>query len=57
MISPQNLTVACAAVGLPGREPWTVGLLLVIPLTSGYGSGSARSPDTALSAGRVVCGH
>ncbi|MFJ3195109.1 L-lactate permease [Streptomyces griseoviridis] len=40
MISPQNLTIACAAVGLAGREgdvlrkvlPWSVGLLLVMCL-------------------------
>ncbi|MER0244747.1 L-lactate permease [Streptomyces sp. HSW2009] len=40
MISPQNLTIACAAVGLPGREgallrkvlPWSLGLLLVMCL-------------------------
>ncbi|MFI1032438.1 L-lactate permease [Streptomyces sp. NPDC020951] len=40
MISPQNLTVACAAVGLAGREgdllrkvlPWSLGLLLVMCL-------------------------
>jgi len=40
MISPQNLTIACAAVGLEGREgdllrkvlPWSVGLLLVMCL-------------------------
>ncbi|WP_328538419.1 L-lactate permease [Streptomyces sp. NBC_00344] len=38
MISPQNLTIACAAVGLKGREgdllrkvlPWSLGLLLVM---------------------------
>lgn len=38
MISPQNLTIACAAVGLAGREgdllrkvlPWSLGLLLVM---------------------------
>ncbi|MER8009394.1 L-lactate permease [Streptomyces sp. NPDC094149] len=38
MISPQNLTIACAAVGLAGREgdllrkvlPWSAGLLLVM---------------------------
>ncbi|MFE1960202.1 L-lactate permease [Streptomyces sp. NPDC059479] len=40
MISPQNLTIACAAVGLAGKEgdllrkvlPWSVGLLLVMCL-------------------------
>ncbi|MGC0340268.1 L-lactate permease [Streptomyces sp. SLBN-8D4] len=40
MISPQNLTIACAAVGLAGREgdllrkvlPWSFGLLLVMSL-------------------------
>lgn len=40
MISPQNLTIACAAVGLQGREgdllrkvlPWSLGLLLVMCL-------------------------
>ncbi|WP_217213223.1 L-lactate permease [Streptomyces sp. AC550_RSS872] len=40
MISPQNLTIACAAVGLAGREgdllrrvlPWSMGLLLVMCL-------------------------
>nr|WSY54446.1 L-lactate permease [Streptomyces sp. NBC_00886] len=40
MISPQNLTIACAAVGLEGREgdllrkvlPWSAGLLLVMCL-------------------------
>ncbi|WP_328363463.1 L-lactate permease [Streptomyces sp. NBC_00445] len=40
MISPQNLTIACAAVGLAGREgdilrkvlPWSVGLLMVMCL-------------------------
>ncbi|MFG3026714.1 L-lactate permease [Streptomyces sp. NPDC048254] len=40
MISPQNLTIACAAVGLEGREgdllrrvlPWSLGLLLVMSL-------------------------
>ncbi|GGM05423.1 L-lactate permease [Streptomyces fumigatiscleroticus] len=40
MISPQNLTIACAAVQLAGREgdllrkvlPWSVGLLLVMCL-------------------------
>ncbi|MFJ6572082.1 L-lactate permease [Streptomyces sp. NPDC091292] len=40
MISPQNLTIACAAVGLKGREgdllrkvlPWSIGLLLVMCL-------------------------
>ncbi|WLW54558.1 L-lactate permease [Streptomyces sp. YU58] len=40
MISPQNLTIACAAVGLAGREgdllrkvlPWSIGLLLVMCL-------------------------
>lgn len=40
MISPQNLTIACAAVGLAGREgdllckvlPWNIGLLLVMCL-------------------------
>ncbi|MFD9006294.1 L-lactate permease [Streptomyces sp. NPDC059582] len=40
MISPQNLAIACAAVGLAGREgdllrkvlPWSVGLLLVMCL-------------------------
>ncbi|CAL9510468.1 L-lactate permease [Streptomyces sp. enrichment culture] len=40
MISPQNLTIACAAVGLTGREgdllrkvlPWSLGLLLVMCL-------------------------
>jgi lactate permease len=40
MVSPQNLTIACAAVGLAGREgdllrkvlPWSVGLLLVMCL-------------------------
>ncbi|MEU9384244.1 L-lactate permease [Streptomyces sp. NPDC048279] len=40
MISPQNLTIACAAVGLEGREgdllrrvlPWSLGLLLVMCL-------------------------
>lgn len=40
MISPQNLTIACAAVGLAGREgdllrkvlPWSVGLLLIMCL-------------------------
>ncbi|MEV7795666.1 L-lactate permease [Streptomyces sp. NPDC087512] len=40
MISPQNLTIACAAVGLAGREgdllrkvlPWSAGLLLVMCL-------------------------
>ncbi|MFJ6650220.1 L-lactate permease [Streptomyces sp. NPDC091290] len=40
MISPQNLTIACAAVGLAGREgdllrkvlPWSLGLLLLICL-------------------------
>ncbi|MCX5056645.1 L-lactate permease [Streptomyces sp. NBC_00452] len=40
MISPQNLTIACAAVGLAGREgdllrkvlPWSLGLLLVMCL-------------------------
>lgn len=40
MISPQNLTIACAAVGLKGREgdllrkvlPWSLGLLLVMCL-------------------------
>ncbi|MGP4091456.1 L-lactate permease [Streptomyces sp. KR55] len=40
MISPQNLTIACAAVGLAGREgdllrkvlPWSVALLLVMCL-------------------------
>ncbi|AEM87731.1 L-lactate permease [Streptomyces violaceusniger] len=40
MISPQNLTIACAAVGLKGREgdllrkvlPWSLALLLVMSL-------------------------
>ncbi|MGA5896298.1 L-lactate permease [Streptomyces venetus] len=40
MISPQNLTIACAAVGLAGREgdllrkvlPWSLGLLVVMCL-------------------------
>jgi lactate permease len=40
MISPQNLTIACAAVGLAGKEgdllrkvlPWSAGLLLVMCL-------------------------
>lgn len=40
MISPQNLTIACAAVGLTGREgallrkvlPWSQGLPLVMCL-------------------------
>ncbi|MFF3000350.1 L-lactate permease [Streptomyces sp. NPDC057950] len=40
MISPQNLTIACAAVGLAGREgdllrkvlPWSGGLLLIMCL-------------------------
>lgn len=40
VISPQNLTIACAAVGLAGREgdllrkvlPWSVALLLVMCL-------------------------
>lgn len=40
MISPQNLTIACASVGLAGREgdllrkvlPWSLGLLLVMCL-------------------------
>ncbi|KEF02350.1 MULTISPECIES: L-lactate permease [Streptomyces] len=40
MISPQNLAIACAAVGLAGREgdllrrvlPWSLGLLLVMCL-------------------------
>ncbi|WP_217164747.1 L-lactate permease [Streptomyces sp. AC512_CC834] len=40
MISPQNLTIACAAVGLAGREgdllrkvlPWSLGLLLIMCL-------------------------
>ncbi|WP_326787388.1 L-lactate permease [Streptomyces sp. NBC_00151] len=40
MISPQNLTIACAAVGLDGREgdllrkvlPWSLGLLLIMCL-------------------------
>ncbi|MFI0821776.1 L-lactate permease [Streptomyces sp. NPDC021098] len=40
MISPQNLTIACAAVGLQGREgdllrkvlPWSLGLLLLMCL-------------------------
>ncbi|MFD9881377.1 L-lactate permease [Streptomyces alboflavus] len=40
MISPQNLTIACAAVGLAGKEgdllrkvlPWSIGLLLVMCL-------------------------
>lgn len=40
MISPQNLTIACAAVGPAGREgdllikvlPWSLGLLLVMRL-------------------------
>ncbi len=40
MISPQNLTIACAAVGLVGKEgdllrkvlPWSLGLLLVMCL-------------------------
>ncbi|MGW1625144.1 L-lactate permease, partial [Streptomyces sp. NPDC002172] len=40
MVSPQNLTIACAAVGLAGREgdllrrvlPWSLGLLLVMCL-------------------------
>ncbi|MFF4247727.1 L-lactate permease [Streptomyces sp. NPDC001822] len=40
MISPQNLTIACAAVGLAGREgdllrrvlPWSLGLLMVMCL-------------------------
>jgi lactate permease len=40
MISPQNLTIACAAVGLKGREgdllrkvlPWSLGLLLLMCL-------------------------
>ncbi|WP_405932122.1 L-lactate permease [Streptomyces sp. NBC_00827] len=40
MISPQNLTIACAAVGLAGREgdvlrkvlPWSIGLLLIMCL-------------------------
>ncbi|KUL78604.1 MULTISPECIES: L-lactate permease [unclassified Streptomyces] len=40
MISPQNLTIACAAVGLAGREgdllrkvlPWSLGLLLLMCL-------------------------
>ncbi|MET9126691.1 L-lactate permease [Streptomyces sp. NPDC004528] len=40
MISPQNLTIACAAVGLAGREgdllrkvlPWSAGLLLIMCL-------------------------
>lgn len=40
MISPQNLTIACAAAGLAGREgdllrevlPWSLGLLLVMCL-------------------------
>jgi lactate permease len=38
MISPQNLTIACAAFGLAGREgdllrkvlPWSLGLLLLM---------------------------
>jgi lactate permease len=38
MISPQNLSIACAAAALPGEEgallrkvlPWSVGLLLVM---------------------------
>ncbi|MEV7096324.1 L-lactate permease [Amycolatopsis sp. NPDC051045] len=40
MVSPQNLTIACAAANLPGEEgkllrkvlPWSVGLLLVMCL-------------------------
>lgn len=40
MVSPQNLTIACAAVGLTDREgdllrkvlPWSLGLLLVMCL-------------------------
>lgn len=40
MISPQNLTIACAAVGLAGKEgdllrkvlPWSIGLLMVMCL-------------------------
>ncbi|WP_066953005.1 L-lactate permease [Streptomyces lushanensis] len=40
MVSPQNLTIACAAVGLAGKEgdllrkvlPWSLGLLLVMCL-------------------------
>ncbi|MFI6491850.1 L-lactate permease [Streptomyces sp. NPDC050564] len=40
MVSPQNLTIACAAVGLAGREgdllrkvlPWSAGLLLIMCL-------------------------
>jgi lactate permease len=40
MISPQNRTIACAAVGLAGREgdllrkvlPWSAGLLLIMCL-------------------------
>ena len=40
MISPQNLAIACAAVGLAGREgdllrkvlPWSLGLLLAMCL-------------------------
>jgi lactate permease len=40
MVSPQNLTIPCAAVGLAGREgdllrkvlPWSLGLLLVMCL-------------------------
>jgi lactate permease len=40
MISPQNLTIACAAANLPGEEgmllrkvlPWSIGLLLVMCL-------------------------
>jgi lactate permease len=40
MISPQNPTIACAVVGLAGREgdlprevlPWSAGLLLIMCL-------------------------
>ncbi len=38
MVSPQNLTIACAAEGLAGREgdllrkvlPWSLGLLMMM---------------------------
>jgi lactate permease len=46
MISPQNLTIACAATALPGEEgnllrrvlPWSIGLLLVMCLLVGLQS-------------------
>ena len=57
MISPQNLTIACAAVGLAGREgdllrkvlPWSLGLLLVMCLIVVGQSSPVLGLDAALT--------